>query len=144
VRYGQYGGILDDRFSEIFHDCGSEYYNQFITLRDFSALSRTLELGYADAKIYSSQILNEYKLISLQQAIYKQLSNTSDVKSLMQSYFNFLREILIKEKSKNADLIGAFLDVMLKVSRYINAADLIFVFIKHSCDFMDILIFIGW
>lgn len=108
VRYGQYGGILDDRFSEIFHDCGSEYYNQFITLRDFSALSRTLELGYADAKIYSSQILNEYKLISLQQAIYKQLSNTSDVKSLMQSYFNFLREILIKEKSKNADLIGAF------------------------------------
>ena len=26
----------------------------------------------------------------------------------MQSYFNFLREILIKEKSKNADLIGAF------------------------------------
>lgn len=108
IRYGWYWGMLDDRFSEIFRDCGSENYAQFSLLRDFYSLSRGFSLGYVDARVYTNPLLNQYKLFSLQQLIYKQLSSSSDVKSLMQSYLNFLHEILTREGNKNTELLGNF------------------------------------
>ncbi|PZM87046.1 MAG: hypothetical protein DLD55_03420 [candidate division SR1 bacterium] len=108
LRHGQYGGIIDDRYTEIFRDCGSEYYNQFTLLRDFSTLARAITVGYVDAKIYPDTILNQYKIFSLQQLIYKQMLTSTDTKPLMQSYFSFLREILIKEKNKNKEILNPF------------------------------------
>lgn len=40
LRYGVYGGTLDDAFTEIFRSCGNESYTQFVLLRDFSEISR--------------------------------------------------------------------------------------------------------
>lgn len=108
VRYGLYGGALDDHFLEIFRDCKSDLYTQFLLLRDFFSLNKSLALGYADAKIYSDALVNQYKLFSLQQLLYKQLSATADVKSLMQSYLGFLRTILIREGNRNIELLDPF------------------------------------
>ncbi len=108
VRYGLYGGALDDRFLEIFRDCKSDLYSQFLLLRDFFSLNKSLALGYADAKMYSDALVNQYKLFSLQQLLYKQLSATADVKTLMQSYLGFLRAVLIREGNRNIELLSPF------------------------------------
>ncbi len=93
---------------EIFRDCGNEYYNQFILLRDFSALAKAITLGYVDTKVYPDSILNQYKVLSLQQLMYKQILASTDIKPLMQSYLSFLREILIRENTKKIEIIDTF------------------------------------
>ncbi len=108
LRYGLYGWTLDDTFTEIFHSCSSETYSQFILLRDFAEISRSLALGYSDARVYSNLLLNQYKLFSLQQLIYKQLMVSADVKSLIQSYLGFLRENLMREANKKITLLWKF------------------------------------
>ncbi len=93
---------------EIFRDCGNEYYNQFILLRDFNALAKAITLGYVDTKVYPDSILNQYKVLSLQQLMYKQILASTDIKPLMQSYLSFLGEILIRENTKKIEIIDTF------------------------------------
>lgn len=108
LHYGEYWWVLDDSFSDIFRSCGSSKYAQFVLLRDFSEISRLLAVGYSDTRVYGDALLNQYKLFSLQQLLYKQLTSSADVKSLMQSYLWFLREILVKEGTKKKNLLWIF------------------------------------
>lgn len=108
LRYAWYGGTLDDSFMETFRSCWSEAYSQYVLFRDFAEISRSLALGYSDARVYSNILLNQYKLFSLQQLLYKQLMVSADVKPLMQSYLAFLRENLMREANKKIHLVWNF------------------------------------
>lgn len=108
LQYLQYGGKNDNRFWEIFSDCGSEEYATYTELRDFLTIKESLALGYVDAKISSSKLLNEYKLFVIQQLLYKALLASEDANSLLQSYLSFLSDLLLKESNRNWELINQF------------------------------------
>ena len=108
LQYLQYGGKNDNRFWEIFSDCGSEEYATYTELRDFLTIKESLALGYVDAKVSSSKLLNEYKLFVMQQLLYKALLASEDVNSLLQSYLSFLSDLLLKEPNRNWELINQF------------------------------------
>lgn len=108
LQYLQYGGKNDDRFSQIFHSCGSEMYNQYVFLRDFLLLTESLRLGYLDSKVYGSSSLNHYKLFSLQQLLYKRLLAVENAEPLLQAYLGFLYEILTREGNKGITLLDQF------------------------------------
>ena len=108
LQYLQYGGKNDNRFWEIFSDCGSEEYATYTELRDFLTIKESLALGYVDAKISSSKLLNEYKLFVMQQLLYKALLASEDANSLLQSYLSFLSDLLLKESNRNWELINQF------------------------------------
>ena len=108
LQYLQYGGKNDNRFWEIFSDCGSEEYATYTELRDFLTIKESLALGYVDAKVSSSKLLNEYKLFVMQQLLYKALLASEDANSLLQSYLSFLADLLLKESNRNWELINQF------------------------------------
>ncbi|MDO4713135.1 MAG: hypothetical protein Q4B28_00215 [bacterium] len=108
MQYLQYGGKNDDRFSPIFHSCGSEMYNQYVFLRDFLLLTDSLRLGYLDAKVYASAVLNQYKLFSLQQLLYQRLTRSENTEPLLQAYLEFLYEVLTREGMRGVSLLGQF------------------------------------
>lgn len=108
LQYLQYGGENDNRFWEIFSDCGSEEYATYTELRDFLTIKESLALGYVDAKVSSSKLLNEYKLFVMQQLLYKALLASEDANSLLQSYLSFLSDLLLKESNRNWELINQF------------------------------------
>ncbi len=108
LQYLQYGGKNDNRFWEIFSDCGSEEYATYTELRDFLTIKESLALGYVDAKVSSSRMLNEYKLFVMQQLLYKALLASEDANSLLQSYLSFLSDLLLKESNRNWELINQF------------------------------------
>ncbi|MBB1578651.1 MAG: hypothetical protein HG424_001570 [candidate division SR1 bacterium] len=108
LQYLQYGGKNDSRFGEIFSDCGSEEYATYTELRDFLTIKESLALGYVDAKVSSSKLLNEYKLFVMQQLLYKALLASEDANSLFQSYLSFLSDLLLKESNRNGELINQF------------------------------------
>ena len=108
LQYLQYGGKNDNRFWEIFSDCGSEEYATYTELRDFLTIKESLALGYVDAKVFSSKLLNEYKLFVMQQLLYKALLASEDANSLLQSYLSFLSDLLLKESNRNWELINQF------------------------------------
>lgn len=108
LQYLQYGGKNDNRFWEIFSDCGSEEYATYTELRDFLTIKESLALGYVDAKVSSSKLLNEYKLFVIQQLLYKALLASEDANSLLQSYLSFLSDLLLKESNRNWELINQF------------------------------------
>ena len=108
LQYLQYGGKNDNRFWEIFSDCGSEEYATYTELRDFLTIKESLALGYVDAKVSSSKLLNEYKLFVMQQLLYKALLASEDANSLFQSYLSFLSDLLLKESNRNWELINQF------------------------------------
>ena len=108
LQYLQYGGKNDNRFWEIFSECGSEEYATYTELRDFLTIKESLALGYVDAKVSSSKLLNEYKLFVMQQLLYKALLASEDANSLLQSYLSFLSDLLLKESNRNWELINQF------------------------------------
>ena len=108
LQYLQYGGKNDNRFWEIFSDCGSEEYATYTELRDFLTIKESLALGYVDAKVSSSKLLNEYKLFVMQQLLYKALLASEDANSLLQSYLSFLSDLLLKESNRSWELINQF------------------------------------
>ena len=108
LQYLQYGGKNDNRFWEIFSDCGSEEYAIYTELRDFLTIKESLALGYVDAKVSSSKLLNEYKLFVMQQLLYKALLASEDANSLLQSYLSFLSDLLLKESNRSWELINQF------------------------------------
>ena len=108
LQYLQYGGKNNNRFWEIFSDCGSEEYATYTELRDFLTIKESLALGYVDAKVSSSKMLNEYKLFVMQQLLYKALLASEDANSLLQSYLSFLSDLLLKESNRNWELINQF------------------------------------
>ena len=108
LQYLQYGGKNDNRFWEIFSDCGSEEYSTYTEFRDFLTIKESLALGYVDAKVSSSKLLNEYKLFVMQQLLYKALLASEDANSLLQSYLSFLSDLLLKESNRNWELINQF------------------------------------
>lgn len=108
LQYLQYGGKNDNRFWEIFSDCGSEEYATYTELRDFLTIKESLALGYVDAKVSSSKTLNEYKLFVMQQLLYKALLASEDANSLLQSYLSFLSDLLLREANRSSQLINQF------------------------------------
>jgi hypothetical protein len=65
-------------------------------------------LGYVDAKVSSSKMLNEYKLFVMQQLLYKALLASEDANSLLQSYLSFLSDLLLREANRSSQLINQF------------------------------------
>ncbi len=108
LSYGNYVTSIDTNLTDIFRNCGSYTYNDFVLLRDFLALNKQLWAWYIESSAYNNRNLNEYKLYSFQQLIYRGISTSADVKSLIQSYIEFLREILLKEEGKQDELLSAF------------------------------------
>jgi hypothetical protein len=43
-------------------------------MRDFQAITKAFSVGYVDSTVYNNALLNEYKLFSFQQLLYKQMS----------------------------------------------------------------------
>ena len=108
LQYLQYGGKNDNRFWEIFSDCGSGEYATYTEFRDFLTIKESLALGYVDAKVSSSKLLNEYKLFVMQQLLYKALLASEDANSLLQSYLSFLSDLLLREANRSSQLINQF------------------------------------
>lgn len=65
-------------------------------------------MGYVDAKVSSSKLLNEYKLFVMQQLLYKALLASEDANSLLQSYLSFLSDLLLREANRSSQLINQF------------------------------------
>ena len=105
---GNFVTSIDTNLSDLFRNCGGDDYNRFILLRDFLSINRQLWMGYIDTIAYNNKTLNEYKLFSIQQLLYREITNSSDVKSLVQSYLWFLREVLIKEEGRQDELLSVF------------------------------------
>lgn len=108
IMYWKYSDSIDNRLSELFRSCGSSDYNQFVLLRDFLALAKPFDAWYVETQAYTDPYINEYKLYSLQQMLYKELLNSADVKSTMSSYLGFIREVLTKEGTRQEQLLSPF------------------------------------
>ena len=108
LMYGNFVNEIDNNLADTFRGCGSDNYNSFVLLRDFFTLNKQLWIWYVDTSAYNNRLLNEYKLYSLQQLIYKEISASSDVNSLVQSYISFVRDALTKEEGKRDALLSPF------------------------------------
>jgi hypothetical protein len=52
--------------------------------------------------------LNQYKLFSLQQLLYKQIKGSAQVESILTSYLDFWTNLLLKETERESQLLDTF------------------------------------
>ena len=62
----------------------------------------------SDGKIFNDTRLNQYKLFSLQQLLYKQIKSSAQIESLLSSYLDFWVNLLSKENERRTQLLDSF------------------------------------
>jgi len=78
--------------------CSQQSLENFKTLASFIEIQKQLEDKQISKSVYNDSDLNTYKLLSVQQAIYKDIiSNRTNTANILQ-YINFLKELLAIDK----------------------------------------------
>lgn len=98
VNYSLYSNNTSENINRFIEYCWEKDKDKFQKFIYFSEIQKELESKYISPKVYNDDIINTYKLISFQQIIYNDLFNKRVNTERIIWYFNFLQEILKKNK----------------------------------------------
>jgi len=93
-KYSLYANDIDFSLEDIFYQCGLDYLHDFRIFQEFVDVQRQLWQWVVNNTVYNEAIVNEYKLLSLQQLIYTEIANGKINDRLIYSYLLYLQNIL--------------------------------------------------
>ena len=108
IQYLNYGGMMNSFLTDMMGSCDGEIFRAYTFAKDFNEIKNGFLWGVSDGKIFNDTRLNQYKLFSLQQLLYKQIKSSAQIESLLTSYLDFLVNLLSKENERGTQLLGSF------------------------------------
>ena len=105
---------LNDTIKQVMEQCGREYEDMFSEFSAFRTIQEQLSKQSVQPNVTSSAVLNSYKLLSVMQEIYQEITKGNSINDLrISSYLDYVRSLL-----KNTQYIQWFyMDV---IARYNN------------------------
>jgi|GEM_PF-1922267 len=101
-KYIIYSNDTSPVIEELVEKCSAQSVAKFKKLASFIEIQGQLDSKQISKSVYNDNDINAYKLVSLQQAIYKDIVNNRTNTATITQYFTFLKELLAIDK------IGAF------------------------------------
>lgn len=108
MQYLNYGGTMNSSLTDMMGSCDVETFRAYSFVKDFNEIKNGFLWGVADAKIFNDPRLNQYKLFSLQQLLYKQIKSSAQLESILSSYLDFWINLLTKENERWSQLLDSF------------------------------------
>ncbi len=97
--YTNFALDFNDSFYSIFQDCGGEYLSNYQLSKDFNNINQNIISNSLDNKLYSTQSLNAYKLLSFQKLIYVNYEYGKNFNvDLIWVYLSFVSNLLSEQK----------------------------------------------
>ena len=108
INYMLYWGVGNATLTDMMASCDAETFKHYSFMKDFSEINNGFLWGTSDGKFYNDLRLNQYKLFSLQQLLYKQIKWTAQVETILTSYLDFWTSLLLKEGERDTQLLDSF------------------------------------
>lgn len=108
IQYLNYGGMMNSSLTDMMGSCDGEVFRAYTFAKDFNEIKNGFLWGVSDGKIFNDTRLNQYKLFSLQQLLYKQIKSSAQIESLLSSYLDFWVNLLSKENERGTQLLDSF------------------------------------
>ena len=108
IQYLNYGGMMNSSLTDMMGSCDGEVFRAYTFAKDFNEIKNGFLWGVSDGKIFNDTRLNQYKLFSLQQLLYKQIKSSAQIESLLSSYLDFWVNLLSKENERRTQLLDSF------------------------------------
>lgn len=108
IQYLNYGGVMNTSLTDMMGSCDGEVFKSYTFAKDFNEIKDGFLWGVSDGKIFNDTRLNQYKLFSLQQLLYKQIKSSAQIESLLSSYLDFWVNLLSKENERGTQLLDSF------------------------------------
>ena len=108
IKYITYWWTVNSALTDMMASCDRETFKEYSFVRDFGEINNGFLWGTSDGKFYNDLRLNQYKLFSLQQLLYKQIKWTAQVETILTSYLDFWTSLLLKEGERDTQLLDSF------------------------------------
>ena len=108
INYMLYWGVGNSTLTDMMVSCDAETFKHYSFMKDFTEIKNGFLWGASDGKFYNHMRLNQYKLFSLQQLLYKQIKGSAQVESILTSYLDFWTNLLLKETERESQLLDSF------------------------------------
>ena len=108
IQYLNYGGMMNSSLTDMMGSCDGEIFRTYTFAKDFNEIKNGFLWGVSNGKIFNDTRLNQYKLFSLQQLLYKQIKSSAQIESLLSSYLDFWVNLLSKENERGTQLLDSF------------------------------------
>ena len=108
IQYLNYGGMMNSSLTDMMGSCDGEVFRAYTFAKNFNEIKNGFLWGVSDGKIFNDTRLNQYKLFSLQQLLYKQIKSSAQIESLLSSYLDFWVNLLSKENERGTQLLDSF------------------------------------
>ena len=108
VNYMLYWGVGNSTLTDMMASCDAETFKHYSFMKDFTEIKNGFLWGASDGKFYNDMRVNQYKLFSLQQLLYKQIKGSAQVESILTSYLDFWTNLLLKETERESQLLDSF------------------------------------
>jgi len=95
-KYVLYSNDTNQVIKDLFTTCNDSWYQTIKRIDWFIKIQDQLEKKHITLDMYNDRMLNEYKLISLQQLLYQDISNNRIEIDNISLYLDFLKELLKK------------------------------------------------
>lgn len=108
IQYLNYGGMMNSSLTDMMGSCDGEVFRAYTFAKDFNEIKNGFLWGVSNGKNFNDTRLNQYKLFSLQQLLYKQIKSSAQIESLLSSYLDFWVNLLSKENERGTQLLDSF------------------------------------
>ncbi|MDR0649969.1 MAG: hypothetical protein LBG59_00745 [Candidatus Peribacteria bacterium] len=103
-------------FDTLISQCSLEHLQRYRQLSHFIEIEQELSNGVVSSTIYNDAILNAYKLLSLQQMLYKSLNAGTLNKSYLTSYLDYSQDLINRNTGNERYLQPLYKDLLYQVN----------------------------
>ncbi|MDR2415334.1 MAG: hypothetical protein LBD75_01635, partial [Candidatus Peribacteria bacterium] len=103
-------------FDNLISQCSIEQLQRYRQLSNFIEIEQELSNGIISSTIYNTDTLNAYKLLSLQQMLYKSLSAGTLNKSYLTSYLDYSQDLINRNTGNERYLQPLYKDLLYQVN----------------------------
>ena len=96
--YVLYSKTTNENIERLFSQCPQENKDKFLTFSSFLEVQKELENKSISSKVYTNDMINIYKLVSIQQIMYDDSINKRVNIDRIDGYLEFIQELLKKNK----------------------------------------------
>ena len=109
--YTLHAGVVSETLLSVMEYCW-ESYNSYKKMVNFIDLENSLGQPEVQDRVFEDPDLNAYKLLSIQQKVYKFLDGTSLNDNYIKSYLKFVQTLINKDNGKNYYLSPIYKDIL--------------------------------
>lgn len=103
-------------FNDLILQCSTSHIQRYRELINFIEIEGELSKGIVSLTIYANKSLNAYKLLSVQQILYKSLLAGSLNRTTISSYLEYAQELINRNNGNDRYIVPLYKDILYRIN----------------------------